>query len=153
LKGIIRAGQTWQLIDLTISEKRVPRTALDDDDWAEVLRRYDNGCANCKRRPPEVRLQQDHKVPRVRSDKASLVAGGVDVLENWQPLCDECNNFKSTSCRGCELDCFRCPWAFPEKFKALTLAPEMTARLLERAQEIGADPDELINSIVENYLS
>lgn len=152
LKGIIRAGQTWQLVDLNVSEKRVPRTALGDEDWEEVLRRYDNACANCKRKPPEVRLQQDHKVPRVRQDKAQQLPAGVDALDNWQPLCDECNNFKSMSCRGCGLDCFECPWAFPEKFKALRISPERTARLLERAQQLGVDPDELINGLVEDYL-
>jgi hypothetical protein len=150
--GLVKEGQTYQLANLTLVEKRVPRTALSDEDWAKVLERYGNKCANCKRSPPEVQLQQDHKVPRLRPDKTALLEGGVDALRNWQPLCDECNNFKSTSCRGCELDCFECPWAFPEKFKALRLAPAMTARLLERAQEMEVDPDELINSIVEKYL-
>lgn len=152
LRGIIRAGQTWQLVDLTISEKRVPRTALSDEDWAEILRRYENRCANCKRRPPEVRLQQDHKVPRVRQDKTAQLEGGADTLDNWQPLCDECNNFKSTSCRGCDRDCFVCPWAFPEKYKALMISPENTARLLALAKASNTDPDDLINSIVEGFL-
>lgn len=152
LKGIIRDGHTWQLIDLTVSEKRIPRTALSDEDWAEVLRRYGNRCANCKKKPPEVRLQQDHKVPRVRQDKTAQLEGGADALDNWQPLCDECNNFKSTSCRGCDRDCFVCPWAFPEKYKALMISPENTARLLAHAKDTGTDPDELINSIVGDFL-
>jgi hypothetical protein len=152
LRGIIRKGQTWQLVDLTVSGKRIPRTALTGEDWVEVLRRYDNACANCKRRPPEVRLQQDHKVPRVREDKTAQLEGGADALDNWQPLCDECNNFKSTSCRGCGRDCFVCPWAYPEKYKALMISPENTARLLECAKEKGTDPDDLINEIIEGYL-
>jgi hypothetical protein len=150
--GLIKEGKTYQLVDLNLAEKRVPRTALSNEDWEEVLRRYDNRCANCKRRPPDVRLQQDHKVPRVRPDKTALLEDGVDALDNWQPLCDECNNFKSTSCRGCARDCFVCPWAFPEKYKALMISPEHTARLLEIAKETAIDPDDLINEIVGRYL-
>jgi hypothetical protein len=150
--GLIKSGKTYQLIDLTLAEKRVRRTALGDEDWEKVLERYEGKCANCRRSPPEVHLQQDHKVPRVRSDKTSLLENGVDGLENWQPLCDECNNFKSMSCRGCNLNCFECPWAFPEKFRPLRISPQNTARLLDRAQKRGQDPDELINSIIEQHL-
>jgi hypothetical protein len=32
------------------------------------------------------------------------------ILETlWQPLCAECNNFKSTACRGCQLECTHSP--------------------------------------------
>ena len=152
LVGILKSGTTYQLANLTIGEKRVPRTALSDENWETVLQRYNYRCANCKRTEPEVRLQQDHKVPRVRADMTTRLTGGVDALDNWQPLCDECNNFKSTSCRNCRLDCFECPWAFPETFKALQISPRNTARLLAYAQAIGVDPDELINSIIEEYV-
>jgi hypothetical protein len=150
--GLVKNGQTYQLVDLTLVEKRVRRTALSDEDWVTVLQRYDNKCANCKRSSPEVRLQQDHKVPRLRPDKTANVKGGVDALENWQPLCDECNNFKSTSCRGCGLDCFECPWAFPERFRLLRISPQMTARLLDHAQKRDQDPEELLHHIIEQHL-
>lgn len=152
LVGLIKSGHTYQLVDLELAPKRIRRVALDQENWESVLQKYDGRCANCKRSPPEVRLQQDHKVPRVRPDKATQLVGGINDLENWQPLCDECNNFKSTSCRGCKLDCFECPWAYPEKFKALRVAPATTARLLSRAKQLNVDPDELLNLIVEDFL-
>ncbi len=152
LSGIFNRGKTYQLANLTVGEKRAPRISLSNEDWETILQRYDFMCANCKRREPEVRFQQDHKILRLRADKTSLLAEGVDGLDNWQPLCDECNNFKSTSCRNCNLNCFECPWAFPEKFKALRLSPRNTARFLEHAQASGADPDELLNKIVEEYI-
>jgi 5-methylcytosine-specific restriction endonuclease McrA len=152
LEGILNHGKTYQLANLTIGQKRKPRVKLSDADWEIVLERYGGGCANCKRKPPEVNLQQDHKVPRVRADKTAQLPGGPDALDNWQPLCEECNNFKSVNCRNCGLDCFECPWAYPEMFKSLRISPLNTARLLEHAKAMGADPDELINHIVEKYV-
>lgn len=144
ITGIGRKGRRYQLVDLKIAPKRVPRESLDGAAWLQVLARYGNKCASCGRPFGDGRFQQDHKIPRVR--------GGSDDLENWQPLCNECNNFKSTACRGCGLDCSVCPWAFPETHKPLKLAGANVRRLRQLSEQSGLDPDALANSIIEAYL-
>src|SRR5260370_8177162 len=52
--GLVKDGKTYQLVDLTLAEKRVPRTALGDDDWELVLARYRGKCALCNHSPPQV---------------------------------------------------------------------------------------------------
>jgi hypothetical protein len=141
--GIGRSGKTYQLVSLALSKKRVPRVKLSDADWAEVLQRYQHRCAVCSRSEPEVRFQQDHKVPRTR--------GGSNQLDNWQPLCDECNNFKSTSCRGCQLECAQCSWAFPECFAPLRLSSPNIYRLRQQAINNGLDPHVLLNQVVDKF--
>jgi hypothetical protein len=89
---------------------------------------------------PDVRFQQDHKIPRTR--------GGLDGLENWQPLCDECNNFKSVACRGCGLDCATCCWAYPEKFAPLTLKSDLLAKIYSYCEERNIDVSDFIESLV-----
>ncbi|WP_218082579.1 HNH endonuclease [Anthocerotibacter panamensis] len=138
--GIGREGNTYQLVDLTLGKKRKPRTKLMDDLWEQILAKAYGQCAVCGRGEPEVRLEQDHKIPRVRS--------GGDEEENWQPLCGECNNFKSTSCRGCKLDCTQCSWAFPEEFAPLRLSAANIQRIRAHALEIGVDPHDLLNQVV-----
>lgn len=144
LLGIIKGGNKYQLIDLTVSEKRVPRTHLNDTDWGIVLTKYHGICAACGKTPATSGFQQDHKVPRLR--------GGSDDLDNWQPLCDECNNFKSTACRDCQLDCQQCCWAFPEKFKPLSIPGTLIQELREFAAEHGKDANELAVEAIKNIL-
>lgn len=144
IKGIIKSGNRYQLVDLTVSDKRVPRTHLSDQDWDTVLKTYGNRCAVCKRTASEARFQQDHKVPRLR--------GGGDNLENWQPLCDECNNFKSSSCRDCHLDCTKCSWAFPETFKPFHISGELVKNVREYAEKTGCDPDLFVENAIRKAL-
>jgi hypothetical protein len=141
--GIAKQGRIYQLVNLSLTAKRIPRTHLTDKEWKIVLEDYGNKCAVCGRRPPEVQFQQDHKIPRVR--------GGGDQLENWQPLCDECNNFKSTSCRGCTLDCTICSWAFPESYAPIRISGPNITRIREYAAKYNLDPHSLINEILEKY--
>lgn len=144
LLGIIKGGNKYQLVDLTVSKKRIPRTHLNDADWRTVLEKYNHVCAACGRTQKDTGFQQDHKVPRLR--------GGSDEISNWQPLCDECNNFKSTACRDCQLDCETCCWAYPEKFKPFHIPGELVKSLREHAQKIGRNPDELLAEIIINYI-
>lgn len=141
--GIGREGKTYQLVSLSLSEKRIPRVKLSDLDWQQILETYKHTCAVCGRSEPEVRFQQDHKIPRTR--------GGGNELNNWQPLCDECNNFKSTSCRGCQLACEQCSWAFPERFAPLRLSSDNIYKLRQYAISTDLDPHELLNRVVEEF--
>jgi HNH endonuclease len=143
ITGIGREGKTYQLVSLSLSEKRVPRIKLSDPDWLRILDAYQRRCPVCNRSEPEVRFQQDHKIPRTR--------GGGNELSNWQPLCDECNNFKSTSCRGCQLECEICSWAFPERFAPLRLSSDNISRLRQIAASINLDPHEMLNQIVTRF--
>lgn len=143
--GIIKQGKTYQLIELIVQPKRIPREALSPEDWQFVLQNYSFRCAVCGRSAPEVKFDQDHKVPRLR--------GGGNELSNWQPLCVECNNFKSTACRGCDLDCYKCPWAFPERFAPIKVSGDNTARLRELANRLGIDVNDLANEALERFFS
>lgn len=140
LTGVARKGKTFQLIDLKVGPKRVPRTKLSDSDWQNVKEKYGNKCPSCRKEEPQVRFQQDHKIPRTR--------GGGDGIENWQPLCDECNNFKSVSCRGCELDCNKCCWAFPEKFAPIILAPELLEKFYSYCNINKLEPSSFLSKLV-----
>ncbi len=142
IHGLIKQGTKYQLIDLTISPKRVPRTSLGKAEWSEILEKYNFKCAACQKPAGERGFQQDHKMPRAR--------GGVDDLENWQPLCDECNIMKSTSCRDCSRDCTECCWAFPEKYKPLVIPGEMLWRLRQYAVAHFKTPEELIISFIKS---
>jgi hypothetical protein len=147
LTGVAISGKTYQLISLELSQKRVPRTKLSDADWGVIKDRHNNVCAACRKAEPEVRFQQDHKIPRTRN--------GEDGLDNWQPLCDECNNFKSVSCRGCELDCNFCCWAFPEKYRPLRLPQNLLSKINAYCRDHSVDINEfacevLTKSIGEN---
>jgi hypothetical protein len=145
IKGIAQEGNTYQLISLDVSEKRIPRVRLSPEDWTAVLRQYHYGCAVCHRKEPEVQFEQDHKIPRLRG-------GGDGQLGNWQPLCNECNNFKSTACRGCLLDCVSCPWAFPERNAPLRILPVIAQGVREMASNYDVDPSDLANEILKKGL-
>ena len=144
-KGIIKDGAKYQLQDLTISEKRNPRVHLLDADWSTILEAYDGRCAACGRTPEEMRFQQDHKVPRLR--------GGGDNIENWQPLCDECNNFKSTSCRDCHEDCSQCCWAYPEFYKPFKIPGKLIKKARDFAKLKGVDADEFVSDAISRAMT
>lgn len=145
--GVVRFGsgkQTrYQLVSLEISAKREQRIKLSNEVWQKVLLKYQNRCAVCGRQPPVVRIDQDHKIPRLR--------GGGNEEENWQPLCAECNNFKSTACRGCDLECRNCPWAFPEHFAPIKMSSSDIQRVRELAFKNKISPEQLLSEIVARY--
>jgi 5-methylcytosine-specific restriction endonuclease McrA len=145
--GIGKEGTRYQLVSLELGPKRKPRVGLSDEDWEVVLKAHGGKCAVCGRMEPEVSFDQDHKIPRTRPD-----IGGGDELENWQPLCVECNNFKSMQCRGCRLDCRTCGWAFPERYAPLKLSPDNIELVRRFASESGSDPHALLNRLVRDQL-
>jgi len=146
--GIARSGRWCQLTSLEVEPKRIPRVGLSADDWALVLLEYGHQCANCGRKEPDVRLDQDHKIPRVRAD----ISSGGDRVDNWQPLCTECNNFKSTACRGCDLDCRKCPWAFPRIYAPIILNHDIIEAIRKGAAERGRSPHDFANELLRDAL-
>jgi hypothetical protein len=57
---------------------------ITNEEWQEVLEKYGNKCLCCGR--TDVRLTLDHVMP--------LSIGGLNVIENAQPLCKSCNSRK-----------------------------------------------------------
>ncbi|AFY84097.1 HNH endonuclease [Oscillatoria acuminata] len=133
----------YQLVSLEINPKRIQRIKLGGILWKEILNKYSHCCAVCGRGEPLVRLDQDHKIPRLR--------GGGNQEENWQPLCKECNNFKSTACRGCQLECQTCPWAFPEQFAPIKMQGSDIKRIKDAALKKRVVPEELLQEIIKSY--
>lgn len=137
LLGIIKNGNSYQLIHLNISPKKSPRVALSQSDWDKVLEKYKRVCAVCGDSYDEKDFWQDHKIPRQR--------GGTDDITNWQPLCASCNIEKSVLCRGCNKDCAQCSWAYPEYYKPLRLSSKSLKSLNELARRKGKKPSELVS--------
>ena len=142
--GIVKQGTQYQLIDLNIYPKRTPRTHLSDENWSLVLEHYKKVCACCGNQPDEKGFQQDHKVPRSR--------GGTEALSNWQPLCDSCNNIKSTSCRGCNEDCSKCGWAYPEFYRPIKIQGSVLRSLHQYAEAHNADSNALVTELILEFL-
>ena len=142
--GIVKSGNNYQLVDLGISQKRIPRSHLNKKSWADVLSAYGMKCAACGRSASEKGFQQDHKVPRLR--------GGGDNIENWQPLCDECNNFKSTACRDCHQDCAICCWAYPERYKPIFISGKMVERVRRFAADKGKTAESILESLIKKSI-
>jgi hypothetical protein len=141
--GIIKEGSKFQLIDLSLWDKKTPRIKLNQNVWNEILDSYDHSCPVCLRSSPEVEFDQDHKVPRSR--------GGTNVKDNWQPLCRECNNLKSTLCRGCTLDCATCSWAYPEKFAPLNISSKNILEVRSLAKKLNQTPTTTANEILNKF--
>lgn len=57
-------------------------------EWETLKAQYNWRCPRCRRGEPEIRLVADHIVP--------VVLGGSNNIENIQPLCGPCNNWKRT---------------------------------------------------------
>lgn len=138
------AHTRYQLVNLEIGLKRTQRIKLSNHVWNEILTKYQHKCAVCGREASIVRLDQDHKIPRLR--------GGDNEAENWQPLCGECNNFKSTACRGCHLDCNQCPWAFPEEFAPIKISPKNIKIIKAMATQKQIAAEDMLDQIIQSYL-
>ena len=142
---IVKEGVRYQLVSTSLAQKRTPRVKLLGVEWEEVMLKYHGQCAVCGRGSDEVRLNQDHKIPRTRD--------GSNEIENWQPLCDECNNIKSTQCRGCELNCFTCSWAYPEVYPALRVDDKNKEILIREAKTKKVSPSDLLNELLRTGLA
>ena len=49
-------------------------------EWIDLCEKYDNLCLCCKKKNP---LTVDHVIP--------ISKGGLNIIENIQPLCKKCN--------------------------------------------------------------
>jgi 5-methylcytosine-specific restriction endonuclease McrA len=55
-------------------------------EWESLKIRYNFTCPCCHRSEPEIKLEKDHVVP--------VSLGGLNIIENIQPLCVRCNRSK-----------------------------------------------------------
>lgn len=121
-------GHAWRLKSDTLTppqEREYLTKAQKDRLFAEA----EYQCSTCGTQiKAGVRgLQADHKIP--------LSRGGTNALENWQPMCNNCNVGKRRTCEGCDLDCQHCSWAFPEKCGIPTLL-NLNASVLRTIERI-----------------
>lgn len=58
------------------------------EEWKALCEKYKYTCLRCGKAVPEIQLTRDHIVP--------LSVGGTDYINNIQPLCMDCNQWKYT---------------------------------------------------------
>lgn len=142
--GIVHKGRTVQLVSLHVASKRIPRNPLSPADKRKILERDRRRCTVCGRGEDSSSLEFDHRVPRLR--------GGGPEIANWQVLCGECNNHKSTQCRGCTQDCTQCPWAFPEQYGLIRISSRNITRARSTAAVTGVNVHDMVNELLRNAL-
>jgi hypothetical protein len=136
--GLIRVGGRIQLQHLKEAAKRQPRKAMSRKQWEQIVTADGSSCAICGRHGEADDFEPDHKVPRLR--------GGADDAPNLQPLCRECNNFKSACCRGCDADCAQCVLCEPTRFHSVTVGATVLESLAEEARRQGVATDDLLKA-------
>lgn len=60
--------------------------SMTDVQWESLKAKHDFRCIDCGKREPEIALERDHVIPRVK--------GGSDAVENRAPRCKRCNQIK-----------------------------------------------------------
>ncbi len=141
--SIRKEGTRYQLQSLDVSQKREPRGKLKKVDWKKLKEQHDYKCASCGRQEPDVKLSPDHKVPRSRN--------GSNDLGNWQPLCEQCNIKKASSCQGCQLICQVCSWAFPADYKPIVISDENKELAKREADRLKVPQSDLVNIVLRDY--
>lgn len=56
------------------------------DEWELLKKQYNYTCPCCHKKEPEIKLTEDHIIP--------VSKGGLNNIENIQPLCQSCNSKK-----------------------------------------------------------
>lgn len=142
---IVKEGVKYQLQHLTVGPKRPPRETLAKEAWARLKETSGRRCTHCGAQEPDAKLSPDHRVPRLR--------GGTNEEANLQPFCEQCNNLKSSACSGCMLNCYTCPWAFPEVYKPIVIGDDNREQLRRVAQKLGIGQSELADKILRDYFN
>lgn len=144
-KSIMKEGVRYQLQSLEISSKREPRSKPPAKFWTSLLEKYDFRCGHCGLQEPEVRLSADHRVPRSRH--------GSNDDQNWQPLCEQCNNLKSSACQGCLQNCQVCSWAYPADYKPIQIDDQNKEAIRRNAEKSSEHQSDFVNRILRNYFN
>jgi hypothetical protein len=143
--SIDKEGVRYQLTSLQVSQKREPRATPSAALWRKIKTASDFRCSHCGAQEPAIRLSADHRVPRDR--------GGGNEDSNWQPLCEQCNNLKSSACQGCSLNCFVCSWAFPETYKPITIDDQNKVMVQREAEKRSVHQSDLVNRILRDHFN
>ncbi len=73
-----------------------------------------------------------------------------------QTVCTECHALKMRACEGCDFGCYQCPYAFPETglnhIFWQWFPGDTYEDLMEVAREKDSSPQEIIASVVGDYL-
>ncbi len=140
---IIKEGVNYQLASLSLSPKREPRAKPSRVLWENLKKNTNYKCSHCGATEPPAKLSPDHRIPRSR--------GGANDDDNWQPLCEQCNNAKSSACQGCNLNCNVCFWAYPETYKALVVNDANRELVRRQSDKLKINQSDLVNQILEEY--
>lgn len=143
--SIIKEGVKYQLTSLIVGSKREPRAKPPPKMWERIKTAADFRCSHCGQQEPDVKLSPDHRVPRAR--------GGSNDEENWQPLCEQCNNLKSSACQGCNMNCMVCSWAYPETYKPISIADDNKVQIQRAAEKKGVHQSDLVNEILRTHFN
>lgn len=68
------------------------REGLTVGQRARVLETHGHACVYCGKRPPEVRLEIEHLIPRALAEKYGMLDELIDSADNLAPACPECNS-------------------------------------------------------------
>lgn len=68
------------------------REGITPGQRARILAAFGNACIYCGKRPPDVRLELDHMIPRDVAERHGLLDDLIDSEHNLAPACAECNS-------------------------------------------------------------
>ena len=143
--SIMKEGIKYQLQSLDVAQKRQPRAKPMAAIWEKIRKDAGFRCSHCGQQEPAIKLSPDHRVPRSR--------GGTNDDENWQPLCEQCNNQKSSVCQGCSQNCLTCAWAYPEIHKSILIEDDNKALIRRAAEKQSVNQSDLVNQVLRDYFN
>jgi hypothetical protein len=143
--SIIKEGVKYQLVSMAVTTKRPPRGKPSPTLWKAIKEKWNFSCAVCGAKEPDIKLSPDHRVPRSRN--------GTNDDSNWQPLCEQCNNAKSSVCAGCTLNCHTCSWAYPAEYRPIPINDANRELLRRLSEKKGLYISDLANSILQDFFN